>query len=278
MRPFLSNAHTHSTFCDGKNTPLEMIAAAKELGFVSLGFSGHASPGFESAWCMPAQRHPQYMQAIRDLQPSTQGVRIWCGYEVDAMTPPELLGETREADYRIGSMHYFVARAKAPQADGRPETLRQYLDEVFAGDGLALAKRYYDILAEFINRERPDIIGHFDLIRKNAQKIQLFDETSPAYRKIALDALERIFPSGSVLEVNTGGVSRGYLPTPYPTLELLCAWREMGGRVTVTSDCHDCNLLNCAFDQAMDLVHQAGFQSVLRLGTGDRLWDEIEVE
>ena len=28
---FLSNAHTHSTFCDGKNSPEEMIRAAEAL-------------------------------------------------------------------------------------------------------------------------------------------------------------------------------------------------------------------------------------------------------
>ena len=28
---FLSNAHTHSTFCDGKNPPEEMIRAAELL-------------------------------------------------------------------------------------------------------------------------------------------------------------------------------------------------------------------------------------------------------
>ena len=29
-----SNVHTHTVFCDGKNTPEEMIERAQELGFV----------------------------------------------------------------------------------------------------------------------------------------------------------------------------------------------------------------------------------------------------
>ena len=39
--------HTHTTFCDGKNTPEEMVVAAIEKGFVALGFSTHSpsSPG-----------------------------------------------------------------------------------------------------------------------------------------------------------------------------------------------------------------------------------------
>ena len=96
MIPFLSNSHTHSTFCDGKNPPEEMIAAAKALGFVSLGFSGHSYPGFASTWSMTPEKQDQYMEAIRALQPSTQGVRIWRGLELDAMATPELLDKYRD--------------------------------------------------------------------------------------------------------------------------------------------------------------------------------------
>ena len=37
----IQNLHTHTTFCDGKNTPEEMVRAALSLGMDSLGFSGH---------------------------------------------------------------------------------------------------------------------------------------------------------------------------------------------------------------------------------------------
>ena len=32
----LANFHTHSTFCDGNNTPEEVVRAAIELGFSAL--------------------------------------------------------------------------------------------------------------------------------------------------------------------------------------------------------------------------------------------------
>ena len=37
------NLHTHSTFCDGKNTPEEMVRAAIAKGFDAIGFSSHFS-------------------------------------------------------------------------------------------------------------------------------------------------------------------------------------------------------------------------------------------
>ena len=37
-----ANFHTHTTYCDGKNTPEEMVQAAIALGMTAIGFSGHS--------------------------------------------------------------------------------------------------------------------------------------------------------------------------------------------------------------------------------------------
>ena len=39
---YRQNLHTHTTFCDGKDTPEELIEAAIAKGFDSIGFSGHS--------------------------------------------------------------------------------------------------------------------------------------------------------------------------------------------------------------------------------------------
>ena len=41
------NLHTHTCFCDGKNTPEEMVISAIEKGMDVLGFSGHSSSSFD---------------------------------------------------------------------------------------------------------------------------------------------------------------------------------------------------------------------------------------
>ena len=48
----LANFHTHSTFCDGKNTPEEIVLAALEKGFVSIGFSSHGYTPYDLRYCM----------------------------------------------------------------------------------------------------------------------------------------------------------------------------------------------------------------------------------
>ncbi len=282
---FLSNAHTHSTHCDGKSTVREMLEKAKELGFTSLGFSGHGEQGFDSAYAMDDGREIAYVEEIRALQQQTDGLRLWLGVEEDILAPELVKARHRQQmDYIISASHYVHSPDGTPaqldgewvSIDGGSALLRKYIDQYMDGDGMAIAKHYYDVLCAAIRERKPDIIAHFDLIRKNAVKSQLFDEKDAAYRRLALDALESIRGMG-VLEVNTGAMARGYMDAPYPTLELLGAWREMGGEVTITSDCHLAQYLNHGFDTAMKLLCRAGYRRVLRLGRGDSLWEDERV-
>ena len=60
-----ANFHTHTIFCDGADTPEEMVIKAIELGFTQLGFSGH----------MDADIHmdlPAYKREIARLQKKYQ--------------------------------------------------------------------------------------------------------------------------------------------------------------------------------------------------------------
>lgn len=72
-----------------------------------------------------------------------------------------------------------------------------------------MARDFFAIEVNALLRDRPQIIGHFDLLRKYAARLSLFDEADPAYRRLALSALEQAFPCGGVLEINTGGMARG---------------------------------------------------------------------
>lgn len=277
---FASNAHTHSTWCDGRDSVFDMLKAAQALGFVSLGFSSHASQCFDYDYSMSGNAQSGYFDELRALQkePWPGMPRLWAGLELDVLASDrDLAWAYADSDYIIGSTHYLCKawHGVPVGVDGDPETLKRYVQEVYQGDGLEMARAYYDIEVEGLKRLRPQIIGHFDLVRKYASSLGLFAEQGIAYRRLALNALERSREACDVLEVNTGGMARGYLPTPYPTPELLRAWRDMGGFVTLTSDCHNARYLDFAFLETLALIREAGFQSVLRLGTGRELWQEV---
>ena len=265
----LSSAHVHTTYCDGKTPAPDMARAAYEKGFVSLGFSSHAPQDFDLRYCMLPENEPAYRAQIQSLKAEYAGrMPIYMGLERDyyACVSPS------DYDYYIASVHYLKWPGGFVGIDGPAEPLRQYVMEHCGGCGMELAQRYYDLLRDYVVKEKPPNIGHFDLIRINNLRLGLYDESAPAYRRMALDALRPMAETGALLEVNTGGVARGYLTTPYPDAFLLKEWRRWGGEVTVTSDCHDMRLLDACYDGAEDLLRSLGYSHAVRLGK-NALWE-----
>ena len=108
----------------------------------------------------------------------------------------------------------------------------------------------------------PDILAHIDLIKKLNADGEFFDEEAPRYKAAALKALQAAKENGCLLEVNTGGVYRGYRKDFYPGPWLLGEWNKMGGKVIITSDAHDASSLTYGFDEAAAALKAAGFASV----------------
>ena len=109
---------------------------------------------------------------------------------------------------------------------------------------------------------KPDILAHIDLIKKLNAKGEFFDEESPRYKAAALKALQAAKDNDCLLEVNTGGVYRGYRKDFYPSAWMLEEWNKMGGKVIITSDSHDVSSLTFGFEEAAAAIKAAGFTSV----------------
>ena len=116
---------------------------------------------------------------------------------------------------------------------------------------------------------RPAILGHIDLVTKLNRGNALFDEDDPRCRTAALEALHHTDPDATLLEVNTGAISRGYRDTPYPAVFLLREWRGMGGQIILTADAHSPETVVYGYGQAAELARAAGFREcVLLTGRG----------
>ncbi len=269
MSRTLSSAHVHTTYCDGK-TPASMMAKeACEKGFVSLGFSSHAPQQFPSSYCMLLQNEAAYKEEIRQLQKEyADRMTIYLGLERDYYASVS----ANDYDYYIASVHYLKHEDGIVSIDGSAKPFQQYVTDHYDGDGLALAKDYFSLLRDYVIREQPDIIGHFDLVRINNARLNLYDEESYAYRSIALDALRPMAEKGSLLELSTSGVVRGYLKTFYPDAFLLKEWKAWGGEVIITSDCHDASQIDAYFDEAEAMLCSLGYDHAIRLGRNEK-WE-----
>lgn len=257
---YKQNLHTHSTFCDGKDTPEEMVQKAIELGFDTLGFSIH-SPGTE-----------EYKKEINRLKPIyADRIRILCGLEFEPCSECDTSGY----DYIIGTCHYFNIDGKAVGFDRDAQTVQNVIDTYFEGKGIKFAKAYYESFAQLYKKVKYDIVGHFDIITKNIESANLFDTESAEYRNAALEALHTIARDVNVFEINTGAISRGYRTTPYPQPFILKEIHKIGGKVIISSDCHDKNFLNCYFKESLELLRSCGFDKVAVLGNSE--FEEIKI-
>lgn len=259
-----SNVHTHTSFCDGRDSAELMVKSAIEKGFKCLGFSGHSYTPFDDSCCMTLQRTRDYRENISALQEKYEGeLEILCGIEWDYYS----VIDPCQWEYTIGSVHYVQSplTGKYYTIDYCDSELEACIQEGFCGDVAAMVKAYYENVIDMAFTYKPTILGHFDLIRKLNRGNRFFDEASPIYKAIALNAMEQVIKAGSVLEVNTGGMFRGYCGTPYPASSLLRMVKELGGSIILSSDAHATEGLDYAFDDVERELRKLGFQEVLEL-------------
>jgi histidinol-phosphatase (PHP family) len=145
--------------------------------------------------------------------------------------------------------------------DYSEEVQRKGIREGFGGDPYAMTRYYFEILAQFPQRQNPDIIAHFDLVTKFNEGGKLFDEDDPRYWKPALETMEYLCAKERMFEINTGAMSRGYRSVPYPSARLLRALREFGGRIVLNCDSHSVDTVCSFLPEAAEIARACGFES-----------------
>lgn len=254
---YLQNLHTHSSYCDGLDTPERMVLISHEKGFQSIGFSGHSYMYYAPSHSMTQAGTELYKQQIRYLKQKYADIMdIFLGLEVDMFSKIDMA----DYDYLIGSVHYLKIGDEIVGIDRPAQIVREVIKRYFHGDGLAYAKAYYKTLAQLPEYGNFDIIGHFDLITKHMEKETLFDITSREYRNAAVEAAEALAGKIPYFEVNTGAISRGFRTTPYPDRFLLKELNRLGFGAIISSDCHDARQVDCYFDEAEELLKECGFR------------------
>ena len=260
-----SNCHTHTVFCDGKNTPEEMVRAAIDLGFTCLGFSFHGPMTPDAVWTIRPERMPEYAAEIRRLQRLYgDRIEILHGIELDR----DCCGvDPADYDFVIAAVHQLTKGDAHFDVDDTADVLRECCRTIYGGDWLALAADYYDRFASFVCRVQPTIAAHFDLIEKFNEDGALFDSNDPTYQALATAAADRILDAcpDVLFEVNTGAMYRCGKKQPYPAPFLLRHLQKRGARVIVTADAHTTDALCFAFDKALEAIRSAGFDTVYEL-------------
>ncbi|MDR2491125.1 MAG: histidinol-phosphatase [Spirochaetaceae bacterium] len=231
------------------------------------------------------------------------GLAIYLGLEadyIDGFQSPRDFAGCPNLDYLIGSVHcvlppepppaalppvaapYSTVHSALPQTadtffdgdgkmlciDGSPEEWRLLIEGFFNGDVYSLVDAYWNTVERMIDSGGFDILGHADLLKKNNRPsvtpaALLFDEQDSRYLHGLRRIAKKLAGTGIVVEVNTGGISRGRTTETYPSLTFLRILHEHEAPITFGADAHKPEHICAAFDIACQCAREAGYKEMM---------------
>jgi len=261
------NYHTHTKFSDGKNTVKEMVESAIEKELITLGFSDHSPVPVKSDWNMRIEDVETYIKKIREVSKENKEIEIFTGIELDYLKGEKPLSKEwiSQFDYTIGSLHYFKTAEKWEVIDKSKEDFKTIINTIFSGDIKKLFRENSIQQCEMIELYKPTILGHIDLITKFNAKGDLFNEEDKNFLHSIYDIIEMAKENDTIIEINTGAISRGYRELPYPSIPIIKRCRERGVRLTLNSDAHNRDGICGSFTTALEVAKECGVNELWRM-------------
>jgi histidinol-phosphatase (PHP family) len=276
--PWLISLHGghSSAYCDhAMDTLRDMLDAAVAKGFTAFGVSEHC-PRLGDQYLYPhekvlgwtvqtqIEKFEQYCSDIQEIARAYAGrLRILRAFETEAV-PHEryidlMLGYRKSADfdYMVGSVHHV----NGIMIDYDKDTFNQLARSIGGVEPLAI--RYYEIVGEMVTALRPEVVGHFDLVRKYAPGEESVG--TPAIRDAAFRALERVKETGGILDINTAGYRKG-IGRPYVSPWLLEAAKAMEIPVCFGDDSHSVADVGAGIPEARDYLLAHGIEEIHPIG------------
>lgn len=269
-----SNFHTHSHYCDGKGTVKDYLEAAKTNQVGQIGMSSHAPLPFPCKWCMKQDAFPEYLREIEAAKQSFPDVEVYTGLEVDfipgIVSPADFASSV---DYTIGSVHFVNAfEGRYWEIDNTFDVFKEGLTKIFHGNIRAAISRYYQLTRDMMITASPNILGHLDKIKINAEGT-FFEESEPWYVEEIDKTLEALRETASMVEVNTRGIYKKKSRQTYPStwiLERILRWNIP---ITLSSDAHHPDDLTREFPPTLQLLEEIGFKNISVLKCG--IWKNV---
>lgn len=256
-----STFHTHSRFDDGKEELEDYVKAALEKNFQVFGFSAHAPVNFETNWHVLHECLDEYIDTAKYLKEKYKNeIEIYTGLETDYYDGCTDWRKKRGIDYTIGAVHFLIDEksGKPMSIDSTRKDFEMTLKDGFDNDIHALFRVYFAQIREMLMKMTPNIVAHLDVIRKNNSNNAFFDEEDKVYREEILKTLDIISLTDTIVEINTGGIAKGYVKTPYPSIWIIEACRDLDIPIMLNSDSHHPNNIDFYYDEALTILKSIG--------------------
>lgn len=202
-------------------------------------------------------RFASYVVAARALQHAYRGrMGILVGMESEWYPGcAEWVRELRqhhELDYVVGSVHHV----RGVCFDFSSESYDKAI--ALCGGKSRMYAVYFDGQFEMLRGIRPEVVGHFDLIRLHDPDY-LQTLALPEIWERVMRNLEWIRDAGAILDVNARALLKGQ-PEPYVCAPILDAAKKLGIGVAYGDDAHGVADVGCEFARVKELLAQRGMK------------------
>lgn len=257
-------------FCHhAKDTLEEIIQAYISHGYPWVGITEHV-PGITMELLYPDQRaagftpeslldrFDRYMRECKRLQQQySDQIEIYAAMEIETYSGYDTfipaLTERYRPDYLVGSIHFvndMVFDYSRERYDMVAESVGGH-DELYC--------RYFDMQYEMIELLRPEVVGHFDLIRifdpEYRQRLR-----KPEIEEKIIRNLQLIKKYDLIMDFNTRSLLKG-ADEPYITGHILQMAKDLDIPVVPGDDSHGLDNVHINMDRAIAILEEYGFDT-----------------
>ncbi|MFA5571364.1 MAG: histidinol-phosphatase [Sphaerochaetaceae bacterium] len=264
----LSNYHTHCYLDDGNGPLEEYVTTAIEKGFTALGFSCHTPVSPPDEWHMKQEDFIIYAKEVFRLKEKySTKIELYLSLEFDYLDDTQqLLGSEYEhhLDYTIGAVHCIKHNLSDSYltVDGPIEEFDTLLQDNFSSNIKDFVAYYYDQQIALMRQYDVDVLAHCDLIKKPNANNRYFDPSEKWYQELTFQFLKEVKQRGTRLEINTGALARKTLTEVYPSIEMLKMCKVLDIPLLLSSDAHNKEHIDFAFDSTCKLLLDIGITSL----------------
>ncbi len=254
------NFHTHTQFCDGRDSIETIATVGVSLGFKHIGFTPHSPIPVESPCNMSLASVEHYFAELKRVQTLIGNqCRLYRGMEIDYLGnkwgPASEYFQMLDLDYSIGSVHFIPdSNGEYIDIDGSFDAFAKRLKKFFSNCSLRyVVETFYEQSHKMIDAGGFDILGHFDKIAHNASHFEPNIEQQGWYRDLIDDYIRHIIDSGVIVEINTKACAEHQ--RFFPSYDIWERLVSTGVPLMVNSDAHFAEKLIASRDKALNMLH-----------------------
>ncbi|KAI9317200.1 Polymerase/histidinol phosphatase-like protein [Dichotomocladium elegans] len=264
--------HSHSgQYCKHGYGHLEdVVKEAIRKGFHVYGLTEHM-PRFEcselypeeiEACCTPsslATTFAEFQLHARQLaEHYDEKITLLIGTEIEFIHAGyadkiQALRDKHQIDYVVGSLHHV---GSVP-IDFSSELYQTCLEKY--GTLEALFSAYFDEQYVMLQTVKPEVVGHFDLIRIFAPSDECI--MLPAIWEKVVRNVECVVAYNGLFEINSRAWKKG-LQDAYPNRAIIKLIQEKGGRFTLSDDCHGPDDVGMYYSKLVDYLRERDIHTI----------------